>query len=126
MEYPRFSIFHNSKLKLKRNQFEVLLPLHASPKFTDFSSNMSFLMVHFAQKDPSLSSVILSNVLRFWPLANTPKELELLEEVEEILGYCEPEVFSEVAVELSKRLGKCMGSQHYQVNTQNLVAENCL
>jgi len=76
---------------------------------------MSFLMVHFAQKEPSLSSVILSAVLRFWPLANTPKELELLEEVEEILSFCEPEVFSQVSGDLFKRLGKCMGSQHYQV-----------
>jgi len=117
---------YSTPLKNEHKVFlvKVLLPLHASPKFTDFSSNMSFLMVHFAQKDPSLSSVILSNVLRFWPLANTPKELELLEEVEEILGYCEPEVFSEVAVELSKRLGKCMGSQHYQVAERSLYFLN--
>ncbi len=108
---------YSTPLKNEHKLFlvKVLLPLHASPKFTDFSSNMSFLMVHFAQKDPSLSSVILSAVLRLWPLANTPKELELLEEVEEILSFCEPEVFSQVCNDLFKRLGKCMGSQHYQV-----------
>lgn len=117
---------YSTPLKNEHKLFlvKVLLPLHASPKFTDFSSNMSFLMVHFAQKDPSLSSVILSAVLRLWPLANTPKELELLEEVEEILSFCEPEVFSQVCNDLFKRLGKCMGSQHYQVAERSLYFLN--
>ena len=90
---------------------------------------MSFLMIQYAQKDPSLSAIILHSVLRTWPLANTPKgksfplpplsianlELELLEEVEEILNNCDADVFREVCLPLFKRLGKCMGSQHYQV-----------
>ena len=54
------------------------------------------LAVQFVDKEPSLAEPVLGQLLKFWPLTNSQKEVLFLGELEEILEMtqaCAPMTF---------------------------------
>jgi len=43
----------------------------------------------FLAKDPALGLLLLEGLLRYWPFANSPKEVMFITEILEVLEACE-------------------------------------
>jgi hypothetical protein len=76
---------------------------------------MFVLVQQFVEKDPKLAEPVLLQLLKFWPLTNSQKEVLFLGELEEILELTQPQEFQRVLVPLFKQLAKCLTSAHFQV-----------
>lgn len=55
-------------------------------------------------------------MFRIWPKVNSPKEVLLLHEVEEILDVIDPEEFTKIQVDLFQQLARSISSPHFQVS----------
>lgn len=75
-------------------------------------------MLQFVEKDPKLAELVVRQLLRFWPLTNSQKEVLFLGELEEILELTQPAEFQKLMVPLFKQLAKCLTSAHFQVQQQ--------
>lgn len=114
----------------------VLIPLHKARSLSLFHSQLTYCVVQFLEKDPSLTEGVILSLLRFWPKVSSPKEILFLLELEEIFETIEPGQFVRVQVPLFKQLARCIASPHCQVAERalynwtheyfcTLVAENC-
>lgn len=75
-------------------------------------------LLQFVEKDPKLAEPVLLQLLKFWPVTNSQKEVLFLGELEEILELTQPLEFQRVLVPLFKQLAKCLTSAHFQVSEQ--------
>lgn len=84
------SIINGFAVPLKRSHVDVLLrrvllPLHKLASLGLFHPQLSYAVVQFMDKDPSLANPVLLALLKYWPRTNSKKELLFLNEVEEVL-----------------------------------------
>ena len=113
------SIINGFALPLKQEHkkflMKVLIPLHKSRSLSVYHPQLAYCIVQFLEKDPALTQPVLDGILRNWPKINSPKEVLLLNEVEEILDVIEPEEFVKIVHPLFNKLSKCVSSAHFQV-----------
>lgn len=69
----------------------------------------------FLAKDPALGLFLLEGLLRYWPFANSPKEVMYITELLEVLEACEVPKLEPYIPKLFKRLVKCIAGLHLQV-----------
>ncbi|XP_022209843.2 serine/threonine-protein phosphatase 2A 56 kDa regulatory subunit gamma isoform isoform X2 [Drosophila obscura] len=112
-------------LKEEHKQFllKVLLPLHKAKSLSVYHPQLTYCVVQFLEKDPSLSEAVI-NLLKFWPKTHSPKEVMFLNEVEELLDVIEPAEFQKVMVPLFRQIAKCVSSPHFQVAERALYYWN--
>ncbi|KAL7754256.1 serine/threonine-protein phosphatase 2A 56 kDa regulatory subunit delta isoform [Sorochytrium milnesiophthora] len=114
---------------------KVLLPLHKVKSLGLYHPQLAYCIVQFIEKDQSLTREVVKGLLRFWPKMNSPKEVMLLNELEEILDIMEPAEFANIQVMLFEHIAKCVASPHSQVAERalyywnneyivNLISEN--
>ncbi|KIZ03758.1 Serine/threonine protein phosphatase 2A [Monoraphidium neglectum] len=82
------------------------------------------LLIAFVEKDPKLAEPVLLQLLKFWPLTNSQKEVLFLGELEEILELTQPAEFQRVLVPLFRQLARCLTSAHFQVAERSLFLWN--
>ncbi|QSL64958.1 hypothetical protein MERGE_002262 [Pneumocystis wakefieldiae] len=113
------SIINGFALPLKDEHklflIRVLLPLHKVRSISMYHPQLSYCVVQFLEKDPSLTEEVILGLLRFWPKVNSTKEVLFLNEVEEIFEVMEPSEFVKIQVPLFQQLSKAISSQHFQV-----------
>ncbi|KAG4305557.1 hypothetical protein PORY_001113 [Pneumocystis oryctolagi] len=113
------SIINGFALPLKDEHksflIRVLLPLHKVKSISMYHPQLSYCVVQFLEKDPSLTEEVILGLLRFWPKVNSTKEVLFLNEVEEIFEVMEPSEFVKIQVPLFQQLSKAISSQHFQV-----------
>eukprot|EP00697_Spironema_sp_BW2_P009083 gnl/Spiro4/23862_TR11810_c0_g1_i1.p1 gnl/Spiro4/23862_TR11810_c0_g1~~gnl/Spiro4/23862_TR11810_c0_g1_i1.p1 ORF type:complete len:502 (+),score=91.43 gnl/Spiro4/23862_TR11810_c0_g1_i1:59-1564(+) len=102
----------------------VLIPLHKVKSLAQFHQQLSYCIIQFVDKDPSLALVVVAGLLKFWPAVNSPKEVLFLIELEELLEMIRPEDFQAVQIPLFKRIAKSIGSYHFQVAERSLLLWN--
>jgi hypothetical protein len=68
----------------------VLLPLHKLSSLGLFHPQLSYAVLQYLDKDPSLANHVLLALLKYWPRTNSKKELLVLNEVEEVLERLPP------------------------------------
>lgn len=113
----------------------VLIPLHKVRSLGLYNSQLSYCVVQFLEKDPSLTEEVVMGLLRYWPKVNSSKEVLFLIEVEEFFEVMEPHEFVKIQIPLFVQLAKCISSSHFQVAERalhfwsheyfcSLVAEN--
>ena len=105
-------------------RLQVLIPLHKAKSLSVYHPQLAYCIVQFLEKDPQLTEAVLTGVLKFWPKVNSPKEVLLLNEVEEILDVIEPEEFVKIQGVLFGKLAACVGSAHFQVAERALYFWN--
>lgn len=66
----------------------------------------------FLSKDPSLAVYLVDGLLRYWPFANSAKEVMYLTELLEVLEVCEITKLESMMNKLFKRLIKCIAGPH--------------
>ena len=67
------------------------------------------------EKDSKLAELVLTALLKYWPVTNSQKEVLFLGELEEILELTQPPEFQKIMVPLFRQLARCLNSQHFQV-----------
>lgn len=93
----------------------VLIPLHTARCLTQYHSHLTYCVVQFLEKDPSLTYEVVMGLLRFWPKVSSPKEILFLLELEDIFDVIEPSEFVKVQEPVFTQLAKCIASPHGQV-----------
>jgi len=91
---------------------------------SQFHAQLAYCVVQFIEKDPKLASVIISGLLRFWPITSCNKELLYLSELEEVLELTEQAQFYKLIRPLFYRIAACIGSSHFQVAERALFLWN--
>eukprot|EP00915_Cephaloidophora_sp_WS-2016_P008790 GHVH01012322.1.p1 GENE.GHVH01012322.1~~GHVH01012322.1.p1 ORF type:complete len:615 (+),score=65.03 GHVH01012322.1:117-1961(+) len=115
------SIINGFAIPLKAEHKVMLeksfIPLHNSWAYNLFQNQLQYCMVQYVLKEPALVETIIMGMLRFWPVANTQKELSFITEVEEIVGEIlnNHAEFERIKIPLFSRLAECIQSSHFQV-----------
>lgn len=115
--------------------WRVLIPLHKPKSVGVYFQQLSFCITQFLEKEPKLASIVISGLLKYWPVTNSQKEVMFLGELEEILEMINMVEFQRIMVPLFLRIGCCINSLHFQVaeralflwnndNIVNLIAHN--
>lgn len=99
------------KLFLKR----VLVPMHKVRTLAQFHQQLSYCVCQFVDKDPELSLVVLQGLFKYWPIANSAKEVLYLHELEQVLELTHAEEFAQLSKPIAARLALAIHSPHFQV-----------
>jgi serine/threonine-protein phosphatase 2A regulatory subunit B' len=102
----------------------VLTPLHKVKMLSGFHLQLAYCVAQFIEKDSSLSVPVLTQLIKFWPIQNSQKEVLFLNELEELLELTPPEHFKKFMVPLFKQVGRAIGSSHFQVAERALFLWN--
>jgi serine/threonine-protein phosphatase 2A regulatory subunit B' len=104
-------------LKEEHRQFleRSLLPLHKPANVAAYHPQLCYCIVQFVEKEESLSEVIMSKLLKWWPVTNSAKQVLFLGEIEEIVEIIQEEQFATIMIPLFERVAKCLLSSHFQV-----------
>ncbi|ETO20798.1 hypothetical protein RFI_16420 [Reticulomyxa filosa] len=101
----------------------VLMPLHKAKELGQFHAQLAYCVVQFIEKDPTLTSMVVSGLLKFWPITSCSKEILFLSELEEVLELTEQTQFLKLNP-LFYRIAACIGSTHFQVAERALFLWN--
>lgn len=102
----------------------VLIPLHKVRCLSLYHPQLAYCVVQFLEKEPTLAEDVILGLLKYWPKVNSPKEVMILNEVEEVLDVIDAGEFPKVAVPLFQQLARCVNSQHFQVAERALYYWN--
>uniref|UniRef100_H2Z629 Serine/threonine protein phosphatase 2A regulatory subunit n=1 Tax=Ciona savignyi TaxID=51511 RepID=H2Z629_CIOSA len=95
--------------------FNIILPLHTSPKLQQFQAQLVYCVVQYIEKDPGLTERFTKRYLKLWPKTVSSKEVMFLGELEEIIDILQPIEFAKVHKDIFSQLAKCIRSEHFQV-----------
>lgn len=113
------SIINGFALPLKDEHktflLKVMMPLHKVKSLSFYQPQLSYCVVQFLEKDPSLTEDVIMVLLKFWPKINSQKEVMFLNEIEDIFEVMEPNEFLKIQIPLFAQLSKCLASTHFQV-----------
>lgn len=100
------------KVFLKR----ILIPLHKVKGMQGFNKQLAYCVSQFVQKDPELGGLVVRRIIKYWPAANTQKELKLIEEMEDLVERLDPKLHRDLALPLCSHMTKCFNSLNSLVN----------
>ncbi|KAI9313089.1 phosphatase 2A regulatory B subunit-domain-containing protein [Dichotomocladium elegans] len=113
------SIINGFALPLKEEHktflLRVLIPLHKTKSLGLYHPQLAYCVVQFLEKDQTLALEVVLGLLRYWPKVNSPKEVMMLNELEEILDVIDAYEFQRVMVPVFTKLAQCISSSHFQV-----------
>ncbi|TKY73228.1 Serine/threonine protein phosphatase 2A 57 kDa regulatory subunit B' iota isoform [Spatholobus suberectus] len=93
----------------------ALIPLHKPKSVGIYHQQLTYCVVQFIDKDPTLASTVIMGLLKYWPVTNSQKELMFISELEEVLEVTIMVEFQKIMVPLFRRIACCLNSYHYQV-----------
>ncbi|CAM9295028.1 unnamed protein product [Chrysoparadoxa australica] len=113
---------------------QVLLPLHEPNEMVEwrdqipllqlYHKELAFCEICFIAHDKALAVNCILAILKVWPEgynSNTPKEVLLLHELEELLQYVTPEEYPKVSAVVHPRLLECMSLENSRVVEKTLM-----
>ena len=132
------SIINGFALPLKQEHVDflkkVLIPLHRSYYLTLYIDNLTTCIEQYIEKDPELTPEIVSGLLHIWPKINSPKELAMLNEMEELIEKLgtrdfdteqnRQDIFKKFMKPLYKQMVQCCVSTNFQVAEKALCLWN--
>eukprot|EP00520_Triparma_pacifica_P001046 CAMPEP_0118652752 /NCGR_PEP_ID=MMETSP0785-20121206/11478_1 /TAXON_ID=91992 /ORGANISM="Bolidomonas pacifica, Strain CCMP 1866" /LENGTH=545 /DNA_ID=CAMNT_0006545275 /DNA_START=174 /DNA_END=1808 /DNA_ORIENTATION=+ len=125
-------IINGFKAPLKQDHLDTLekslVPLHKAPfpVFKTYHKQLKKLVNIFMEKDPDkCGAIIIRRLGSFWPLRNGPKQVAMLEELEDILEHISKEMWQEGELAGTRRLlykliNQVIGSEHFRVAEKGL------
>jgi len=93
----------------------IIIPLHKVQTSNIYFDNLIRCSMLFLTKDSSLAILLLEGILKYWPFANFFKETLFLQELPEVLEFCDVEKIKPLIPKLFKRIVKCISGSHLQV-----------
>lgn len=95
--------------------YRVLMPLHKPKNLTLYTTQLTYCICQFIDKEPTLIENVFKLLIRMWPLGNSQKSVQFINEIEELLNVVDELHFKRVRVFLFKRIGACFKCEHFQV-----------
>jgi len=107
----------NLPLKDEHKEFLIqgLIPLHKPKNILPYHPQLSYCVAQYIEKDPNLTELVFKSLIRYWPVANTRKQLLFLTEIEDLLQVVEPEQFVVIHEMLFKKLTEAIVSPAFQI-----------
>lgn len=99
------------KVFLKR----ILIPLHKAKGMQGFNKQLAYCVSQFVQKEPELGGLVVRRIIKYWPMANSQKELKFIEELEDLIQELDPKLRRELALPFCSHMTKCFISLNSQV-----------
>lgn len=122
------SIINGFALPLKQEHLRflerALIPLHKPKCVTLYHQQLSYCITQYAEKDVMTSVTVVLGLVKFWPWSVASKQVNFLNELEEIFELMMPEQFETVHEQLMRCLARCIGSPHFQVAERALFLWN--
>jgi serine/threonine-protein phosphatase 2A regulatory subunit B' len=122
------SIINGFALPLKPEHIDFikqsLVPLHKSPFLASFTSQLTYCITQYIEKDPSTGQIVLDKLVEYWPWSNSNKQVTFLNELEEVLELVPPAVLELSAHKLFPCLARCVSSTQFQVCERTLFLWN--
>jgi len=116
----------SSPLHIEHIEFmhKIMIPLHMNRSLKHYHHHLSFCMLHYVDKEPSLCTPVIKGLLRFWPTQSSEKELMFIQELEEILDISSRQYLLPVLHDMFKQIGRSIQSEHFQVSERALFLWN--
>ncbi|KAG7027032.1 Serine/threonine protein phosphatase 2A 57 kDa regulatory subunit B' kappa isoform, partial [Cucurbita argyrosperma subsp. argyrosperma] len=108
------------KVFLKR----ILIPLHKAKGMQGFNKQLAYCVYQFVHKEPELGGLVVRRIMRYWPLANSQKELILIEELEDLVEKLDAKLHRDLAMPFCSHMNKCFNSLNSQVAERALYIWN--
>jgi serine/threonine-protein phosphatase 2A regulatory subunit B' len=104
-------------LKEEHKEFllQGLIPLHKPKNIIPYHPQLSYCVAQYLEKDPNLTETVFKALIRYWPVANTRKQLLFLTEIEDLLQVVEPEQFVVIQEMLFRKLCEAIVSPAFQI-----------
>jgi len=84
------SIIHGFALPIKVEHQDflrhVLIPLHKTPNLELFHQHLAECVIQFIYKDYRMGPIVISGLLKYWPVMCPPKEVLFLDELQDAIG----------------------------------------
>ena len=93
----------------------IIIPLHKLQISHLYFDDLQTCSKLFLEKERNLSIHLLEGILKYWPFANYLKEALFLQELSEILIFCDLDNIQPLVNKLFKRIVKCISENHLQV-----------
>lgn len=90
----------------------IIIPLHKVQTSNQYFPNLIRCSLLFITKDANMAFLLLEGLLKYWPFANASKESFFLQELNEVLEFCEIKLLKPFISKLFKRLVKCLSGSH--------------
>jgi serine/threonine-protein phosphatase 2A regulatory subunit B' len=71
-----------------------------------------------------MAEPVVLGLLKYWPEVNSPKQVQFLHELEEVLELTQLQEFKVMVVPLFRRVAACLASMHFQVAERTLLLWN--
>lgn len=101
-----------------------LIPLHKSPWMAAFTSQLTYCITQYIEKDQTTAQFVVEKLVEYWPWGNSQKQVHFLNELEEVLELLRPEILRLVTKPLFRCLSRCVSSEHFQVCERALFLWN--
>lgn len=93
----------------------IIIPLHKVQSSNLYFNDLLRCSMLFLAKDSSLALLLLDGILKYWPFANSNKEIIFLQELPEVLEFCDLSRVNSHIPKLFKRVIKCISGSNLQV-----------
>lgn len=93
----------------------VLIPLHKVQTCTTFFEQLLRCSMLYLTKDRTLSIPLMEGLLKYWPFANTEKEIMFLTELLEVIEVLNVEQCGHLVHKLFTRITRCIGGSQLHV-----------
>jgi len=103
---------------------KIIIPLHKNRSVKHYHDQLSYCILHYIDKDPSLCTPVIEGLLKYWPAQSSDKELLFIQELEEILDISSRVYIVPILPELFKQIGKSIITPHFQVAERALFLWN--
>ncbi|KAH7843132.1 hypothetical protein Vadar_012994 [Vaccinium darrowii] len=82
----------------------ALIPIHKPKRVAIFHQQLSYCITQFVEKDLRLADTVIRGLLKYWPIANSSKEVLFLGELEEVLEVTQAAEFQSFMVPLFRQI----------------------
>jgi len=128
------SIIHGFALPIKVEHQEflrnVLIPLHKTSNLELFHQHLAECVIQFIYKDYHMGPIVISGLLKFWPVMCPPKEVLFLDELQDAIGEMmnandfEMDHLYPLIDPVFAQISRCIESANYTVGERALTMWN--
>ncbi|KAI9251577.1 protein phosphatase 2A regulatory B subunit [Sporodiniella umbellata] len=102
----------------------VLLLLYKPTSLPLYNAQLTYCIIQFVEKDPSLTKGIVDYLIRYWPKLNSTKQVIYLGVLEDLLDTSDPIDFQKIMVPIFQKVAQSIASTHFQVAERALLFWN--
>lgn len=104
---------------LKENHIDlfmhIIIPLHKIETFSVYCEELYKCSMIYLDKDRSLAVPLIKGILKYWPFANSSKEILFLLLLQEVMALSDSFRLRPLIPMIFKRIAKCLNSHNFKL-----------